>query len=266
MHDYLIAVIMGIVEGLTEFLPISSTGHLILTGEALDFVGPRAEAFEIIIQLGAILAVVVIYWPRFLGLIRPTAEQSFGGMRGIFLLFLTCVPASILGLLIHSSIKEYLWEPKSVALALAVGAIAILIIEHRPRPAKCRSMDQITPAMALGIGVFQCLALWPGFSRSASTIMGGMILGAGRAVAAEYSFIAAVPILAAAAGYEFLKNFDLFTVNELPMLAIGFVVSFIAAWVAVRTFIRLLQAFTLRPFAIYRLILAPIVFFFWPGA
>lgn len=267
MHEYFIAIIMGIVEGLTEFLPISSTGHLILAGYALDFTGPKAAAFEIIIQFGAILAVVLIYWSRFIGLIRPQAGRAFGGLRGIYLLFLTCLPASVLGLVAHSTIKQYLWGPKSVALALAVGAVLILILEFRPskKKASCRSLDELTPKLALGIGLFQCLSLWPGFSRSASTIMGGMFLGASRTMAAEYSFIAAVPILAAASSYEFLKNMDLFSWSELPMLGIGFVVSFISAWVAVRTFIKLLQVFTLRPFAVYRLILAPIVFFLWPS-
>lgn len=310
-----IAVILGIVEGLTEFLPVSSTGHLIIAGELLAFTGEKAATFEVAIQLGAILAVVVLYWPRFWGLVWPLPKMRdmaaalsgnhetkeihkeankgatqtcnklptlpFSGVRGLFMLFLTCLPASVLGLLLHGYIKEYLFTADTVVLALAVGAIFILVVEAREKrrlaigeqkrmeentntaPAfRYHSLDDMTPSLALGIGLFQCLALWPGFSRSAATIMGGMILGAKRNVAAEYSFIAAVPIMFAATGYDVLKSWHIFTMADLPFFATGCLVSFLSAWAAVKLFIHLVGKMTFKPFAWYRLALAPLVYYF----
>ena len=257
------AAILGVVEGLTEFLPVSSTGHLIITGNLLGFTGDKAASFEVAIQLGAILAVVLLYWSLFWGLLFPKQGKKFSGVRGLYLLFLTSLPASILGLIAHDAIKKYLFNPYTVAWALLVGAIMILFVERKERKPECFTLDEMTPKLALGIGCFQCLALWPGFSRSASTIMGGMILGAKRKVAAEYSFIAAVPIMFAATGYDMLKSYKLFTMADMPFLAIGFIVSFISAWIAVKGFIYLLGKLTLRPFAYYRLALAPLILFFW---
>lgn len=263
MHVFLIAVIMGVVEGLTEFLPVSSTGHLIITGHILGFTGPRAETFEVIIQLGAILAVVAIYWPTFLGLVRPREKRRFSGIYGLWLLFLTSLPASILGLCTHSLIKELLFNPVSVAWALGIGALAILAVERwKPSP-RTASLDELDCKTALGIGFFQCLALWPGFSRSAATIMGGMLLGTRRKLAAEYSFIAAVPIMIAATGFDLLGSWSKMSQTDFITLTIGFLVSFAAAWLAVKGFIALLGRTTLRPFAWYRLALAPLVLAFW---
>lgn len=252
MDSIIHAIILGIVEGLTEFLPVSSTGHLILAGNLLGFVGEKAATFEVIIQLGAILAVVVLYWERFIGLLRPNPEMRFSGIRGLWLLFLTSLPASILGLLTHHYIKTYLFSPFTVGLALLIGAIAIIWVERRHFTVKTQTLDEISPALALGIGCFQCLALWPGFSRSAATIMGGMILGAKRTIAAEYSFIAAVPIMFAATGYDLLKSANLFTSADIPFILTGFVVSFLSAWLAIKGFIKLLGKVTLVPFAWYR--------------
>lgn len=263
--DFLSAVILGMVEGLTEFLPVSSTGHLILTGHLLGFTGDKANAFEVIIQLGAILAVVVLYRQRFIGLVRPKAEMRFSGLRGLWLLFLTTLPAGIVGLLAEDAIDAYLFGPVTVAWALGVGAIAILVVEALPLKKRFEALDQITPLLALGIGCFQCVALWPGFSRSAATIMGAMLLGADRRLAAEYSFIAAVPVMVAATGFKLLDTWSLFTPADLSVLAVGFAVSFFAAWVAVKGFILLLTRMTLRPFAAYRLVIAPLILLFWPG-
>lgn len=259
MESLFTSLILGLVEGLTEFLPVSSTGHLILAGHLLGFTGEKAATFEVVIQLGAILAVVVLYFDRFTGLLRTDPARAFSGPRGLWMLFLTSLPASVAGLALHGAIKEHLFGPQTVAWALAGGALAILAVEALPRRERVARLDQMTPALALGIGMFQCLALWPGFSRSAATIMGGMLLGARRGVAAEYSFIAAVPIMIAATGYDMLKNHGLFTLADLPFLAVGFVVSFLSAWAAVRLFIGLLARMTLRPFAVYRLALAAIV-------
>jgi undecaprenyl-diphosphatase len=263
MTSYLNAIILGIVEGLTEFLPISSTGHLIITGHLLGFTGPKAETFEIVIQLGAILAVVAMYLSTFWGLVRPTG-RAFGGLRGLWLLFLTSLPASLLGLFAHSAIKEHLFSPVTVAFALMVGAVAILLVEKMQIKKNVADLDGITPALALGIGCFQCLALWPGFSRSAATIMGGMILGVDRRAAAEYSFIAAVPLMFAATGYDLLGSWRLFSPDDFMILGVGFTVSFVSAWIAIKGFIALLGRLTLRPFAWYRLALAPVVLWiFW---
>ena len=262
MAPWYVAFILGVVEGLTEFLPISSTGHLIITGHLLDFTGPKAETFDVVIQLGAILAVMVLYWDRFTGLLKSNPAQRFSGPYGIWLLFLTSLPAVIVGLLTHRYIKEYLFTPYTVAIALAVGAVLIFIVEAKNKNGRIATLDEITPGLALGIGLFQCLALWPGFSRSAATIMGGMLLGTKRKVAAEYSFIAAVPIMFAATGYDFMKSYHLFETNDLIFLLIGFVVSFISAWLAIKGFIFLLGKLTLRPFAAYRLVLAPLILLF----
>lgn len=262
MASWYVAVILGIVEGLTEFLPVSSTGHLILTGHLLGFTGPKADTFEIVIQLGAILAVVALYRKRFLGLLQNDPALPFSGFNGLWLLFLTSLPASVVGLLVHKYIKAYLFSPVTVAWALGVGALMIFIVEWLPKKERALVLDDITPKQALGIGLFQCLALWPGFSRSAATIMGGMLLGVRRTVAAEYSFIAAVPIMFAATGYDFLKNYELFKIDDLLFLGVGFCVSFISAWLAVKLFIFLLGKLTLRPFAVYRLALVPLIFLY----
>lgn len=257
------ALVMGAVEGLTEFLPVSSTGHLIIAGELLGFTGDKAQTFEVVIQLGAILAVVMLYWGRFWGLVRPKTSGGLAGLRGIGLLLLTTIPPSVAGLLLHSRIK-LLFSPVSVTAALAVGALCMLWVEHRAAriTPRTHSLDELTPRLAVGIGCFQCLALWPGFSRSAATIMGGMLLGARRDVAAEYSFIAAVPLMVAATGYDVLKNWHLFSMADLPLFTAGMIFSFLFAWAAVKTFIALMGRLTLRPFACYRLLLAPLVYWF----
>ncbi len=264
MTPWYVAVVMGIVEGLTEFLPISSTGHLILAGHLMGFTGPKADTFSVAIQLGAIMAVVVLYREKILALFRPAAGRRFAGGRGLTLLFLTTLPALVAGYLAHASIKALLFGPHTVALALAVGAVMIFIVEARRKRPRIFELDAMTPATAVCIGLFQCLALWPGFSRAGATIMGAMLCGVERKTAAEYSFLAAVPLMFAATGYDMLKNYRLFDAGDLGVLAIGFVVSFVSAWAAVKGFIYLLGRVNLLPFAIYRLLLAPLAFFLWP--
>ena len=261
MDNLLTALILSIVEGLTEFLPVSSSGHLIIVGEMLAFSGPKAATFEVVIQLGAIISVVVLYWKRFVSLVRPQPFARFAGLRGIWLLVLTSLPASVAGLLCHSMIKEHLFQPVTVLMALVVGAVCMILVERVRRRPACVSLDELTPMLALGIGLFQCLALWPGFSRSAATIMGGMLLGVTRKVAAEYSFIAAVPIMVAATGYDLLKSMELFTWADAPFFAVGMIGSFIAALLAVKMFIAFVGRVTLTPFAVYRLLLAPLVYY-----
>jgi undecaprenyl-diphosphatase len=265
--ENLLAALMGVVEGLTEFLPVSSTGHLILVGHFSGFenlVGKdMADAFEIVIQLGAILAVVAAYPHRFAGLLRFRDNRGLTGLRGIGLLVITSIPASIVGLLARKAIHEKLFNPATVVMALAVGALWILAVEYyRPR-ARVEGVDSLTWREALSIGLFQCLALWPGMSRSASTILGGMMSGVERKTATEYSFFAAVPIMIAATLYEFYKKRELFHGAHLQAFAIGFVVSFIFAWLAVKSFILLLSRHTLIPFGWYRLALAGTILGLW---
>jgi len=265
MESLFSASVLGIVEGLTEFIPVSSSGHLILCGHLLDFSGARAATFEVVIQVGAILAVVALYWQRFLSLLIPRKESPFSGMRGLYLLLLTTLPAAGLGLLLHGFIKS-LFTPLAVSASLLFGALMIFIIENRIARLKhdmpATSLDHITAKQALGIGCFQCLALWPGFSRSAATIMGGMLLGVHRKTAAEYSFIAAVPIISGAALFDLIKSFSLFTSADIPFFLVGTITAFLSAVLAIRFFIALLGNCTLRPFAWYRILLALPVYFF----
>ncbi|MGW8256345.1 MAG: undecaprenyl-diphosphate phosphatase [Thermoguttaceae bacterium] len=264
--ENIFAIILGAVEGVTEFLPISSTGHLILTDHLLGFeklVGTDvAQAFEIIIQLGAILAVVAAYPGRFTGLLRFGDNRGLSGLRGIGLLAITSIPAALLGLAVHKLIHEKLFNPAMVAAALAVGAVWILLVERFLPKVKKEGVDSLDWKDALKVGLFQCLALWPGMSRSASTILGGMMCGIERKTATEYSFFAAVPIMIAATCYELYKSRQFFSAANFGMLAIGFVVSFIFAWLAVRLFIRFLGRHTLAPFGWYRLIVAGLVAWF----
>ncbi len=250
---WIIAIVLGLVEGITEFLPISSTGHLILAGHLLGFVGEKSKIFEVVIQFGAILAVIFLYRDRFKALFIFDREKGFSGMNGLFFLFLTTVPASLVGLFLHTYIQTYLFDPIWVLWALGVGALAIIMVEVLPFKKRFFLLDDMNPKLALGIGLFQCLALWPGFSRSGATIMGGMILGADRKLAAEYSFIAAVPIMFAATTFELLKNIKLLSLNDFFILAVGFISSFIFAGISIKLFIKFLTKHTLIPFGIYRL-------------
>lgn len=263
MDSYFSAVIMGLVEGLTEFLPVSSTGHLILTGELLGLSGAASDTFELVIQVGAMLAVILCYFGRFWGLLFPDKSNSkaFSGLRGILLLLVTTFPGAMFGLLLHANIKA-LFTPFYVAIALFAGALLMLVVEKKQFAVKYSAIDEIDFKTALGVGLFQCCALWPGFSRSASTICGGMILGLKREVAAEYSFLAAVPIIVGAAGYDLFKSYALISVNDLPFFIVGTVVSFLSALVAIKGFIAMLSKVGLVPFAVYRLLLVVPVYYF----
>lgn len=262
MDNLFVSLILSIIEGLTEFLPVSSSGHLILAGDLLHFTGEKAATFEIVIQLGAILAVVILYWPRFWGLLKSQPGKRFSGFYGIWLLILTSFPACVSGLLLHGIIKTYLFQSITVLLALIVGAICMLAVDRIPVKTRYFSLDQLNSKVAFAIGCAQCCALWPGFSRSASTIMGGMLFGCSRRLAAEYSFIAAVPIMFAATGYDLLKNWRLFTWEDLPFFSLGMFGAFISSLFAVKIFVTLLGKVNLAPFAIYRLLLAA-AFYWW---
>ncbi len=266
METFYIAIIIGLVEGITEFLPVSSTGHMILVGHLLGFIGEKADTFEIFIQLGAILAVAFLYKEKFFALFNFTAQKNpeeFAGKKGILLLALTTLPALVIGKFAHHAIKEHLFSPLTVAIGLGVGGLAIVIIEKfLPQPHKL-GLKAITRKDALLVGFFQCLALWPGMSRSASTMMGGMLLGIERKTIAEYSFLAAVPLMIAATGYDLLKSRHLLHTSDFGFFAIGFVVSFIAAWAAIKIFIRFIGNHTLSGFGWYRIALAAFSFWFF---
>jgi undecaprenyl-diphosphatase len=265
MAEFAIAVIMGLVEGITEFIPVSSTGHLIITGDLLKFTGEKAATFEIFIQLGAILAVVVLYFDRFWGLLPfqnrgDTESKGFSGFNGIFLLLLTTFPALLMGFFARKIIKYYLFGPMTVAWALGVGGLGILLAEKFIPQSHTEDLNNISYKQAFAVGCFQCLALWPGMSRSASTIIGGLIMGLDRRVAAEYSFLAAVPVMVAAVGYDLYKEWGLLGSSDIWFFSVGFVVSFLSAILAVKFFVTMLQRWSLAPFGWYRILIAPIIY------
>ena len=262
MNDLLIAVILGIVEGLTEFVPISSTGHLIVADSALGFEGDRAATFQVVIQLGAILAVAVVGWGRLRALLTPSRRDGFAGPRGWGLLALTSLPALVLGVLLRVPIKDYLFTPTTVALGWGIGGVALLLVERYRRGETVRDLDDIGWRIALLIGFCQCLALWPGVSRAAATIGGAMLLGVGRRAAAEYSFFAAMPVLGAAAVFDLYASRNVLAASDAPMFLLGGATAFLAAWLAIRFFLRLLTVTTLRPFAWYRIV-AALVLLVW---
>ncbi len=259
MNEHLTATLMGIVEGLTEFLPISSTGHLILVGELIGFNGDAAKLFDIFIQLGAILAVVVVYFRTFAELFSTPYQRGFSGYHGIVLLGLTTLPALVIGKLSHSAIKEHLFSPVTVAIGLAVGAIWILLVERLLRGKARNDLTALSWKVALGIGFFQCLALWPGMSRSACTILGAMMLGLDRLSATRYSFFAAVPIMTLAVAYDLLQNATLLTADTIPWFLVGFAVSFLSALAAIKLLIHFVARHSLSAFAWYRLAIAALV-------
>jgi undecaprenyl-diphosphatase len=260
-----IAVVLGIVEGLTEFIPVSATGHLILVGHLLGFVGEKAASFEVAIQLGAILSVVFLYWRRFLDLI-PTqstahSRSTLTGWSGLWRIALATMPALIVGFLARHAIKEQLFTPSAVTWALAVGGVGILLAEKFVSRRPSSALETITMGQALGIGLFQVLALWPGTSRAAATIVGGMLVGLDRKGAAEFSFLIAVPIMFAATGYELIKMRGLFANQDLLQFGVGFVVAFLVALAAVKAFVSFLSRWSLAPFAWYRIAVAALFYF-----
>ncbi len=257
------AIILGIVEGLTEFLPISSTGHLIVTGHLLGFTGEIASTFEIAIQLGAIFSVMFYYRERLLSVMTtfPKEEKSY-----MLIIVLGCafLPAAMIGLATHSYITEYLFSPKTVAGALIMGGIAILIIERTQTKFHIHDISELRIRDAILIGFAQCLALFPGVSRSGATIMGGLLIGLDRKTATEFSFLLALPTMLAATSYQMFKNKQLLLEENIIPLGIGITVSFFTALVVIDTFLKYITTKTFTPFAYYRIIFGSIVLYlFW---
>ena len=258
MLDWFTALVLGIVEGLTEFLPISSTGHLILAGALLDYDGPQAVAVEIVIQGAAILAVC---WEYRRMLTHTALTFARDSTSRIFLanLVLGFLPLAVLGLAFKDQIEEHLFRPLPVATALVVGGIAILLVDRRESEAKLREVGDVRPAVAFRLGLWQALALIPGTSRAAATIVGGVMMGMSRRLATEYSFFLAIPTLLAATVYKLIESRELYTPGTLGPLALSAIVSFITALLAVRGFIRYVSSHTFAAFAWYRIAFGALV-------
>lgn len=256
------ALILGVVEGLTEFLPISSTGHQIIVADIIGFGGDRALAFNIIIQLGAILAVVWEYRRKILdvviGLPRERQAQRFTAN-----LLVAFFPAVVLGVAFADLIHEYLFNPITVATALVIGGVVMLWAEKRAHKVQAETVDDMTWPLALKVGLAQCLALIPGTSRSGSTIIGGLLFGLSRKAATEFSFFLAMPTMVGAAVYSGYKYRDLFQPADLPVFAIGFVTSFIFAMLAVRALLKFIGNHSYAAFAWYRIVFGLIILATW---
>ncbi|HSV36390.1 MAG TPA: undecaprenyl-diphosphate phosphatase [Ramlibacter sp.] len=253
------AAVMGVVEGLTEFLPISSTGHLILAGALLGFDDEKAKVFDIAIQTGAILAVIIVYWQKIRQtlLALPTQRHAQLFALNVAIAF---VPAVVLGLLFGKAIQAHLFTPAVVASTFILGGFVILWAEKRQRQiVTVREADDMNWKYALKVGLVQCLAMIPGTSRSGATIIGGMLLGLSRKAATDFSFYLAIPTLVGAGAYSLYKERALLTMADLPTFMVGLVFSFVSAWLCVRWLLRYISTHSFTPFAWYRIAFGIIV-------
>ncbi len=253
------AAIMGVVEGLTEFLPISSTGHLILAGSLLGFDDAKAQVFDIAIQTGAIFAVILVYWQKIRATLAalPTERQAQRFALNVLIAF---VPAVVLGLLFGKAIKANLFTPVVVASTFIIGGFIILWAERRPAAAtRIQEVEDMTALDALKVGLVQCLAMVPGTSRSGATIIGGMLLGLSRKAATDFSFFLAIPTLIGAGAYSLYKDRALLSAADIPLFSVGLVFSFISAWLCVRWLLRYISTHSFVPFAYYRIVFGVVV-------
>jgi undecaprenyl-diphosphatase len=259
MPILLLAIILGIVEGVTEFLPVSSTGHLILATELLGFDAAKWEAFNVIIQLGAILAIIVLYWRTFWAVIEGLIKANPTSWRFVRNILVAFLPSAILGFLLIKHIEALLGAPKVVAIAFILGGIAILAIERLVKNTPVVGVAEMPLRTAIGVGIVQCLAMIPGVSRSGATIMGGLSLGVERRTAAEFSFFLAIPTMVGATTLEFAKHRADITAGAhgvgFGAIAVGFVVSFVVAIVVVRAFVHYISRHGFAPFAWYRIVI-----------
>jgi undecaprenyl-diphosphatase len=246
------AAVLGLVEGVTEFIPVSSTGHLIVVSDWLGLVDERAKTFDIFIQLGAILAIVWLYRAR-LARAVVFARHDIASRRFLGNLMIAFLPAAAVGFLTHDWIKDRLFNPTVVAIALVVGGIVILLVERWAPKTTIEDVNQVPPPTALGIGLAQVLSLIPGTSRSGATIMGGYLLGLSRRAATEFSFFLAIPVMLAATSYDLLKSWSVLAPADFPMFAVGFIVSFVSAVVVVSAFLRYVSHHSFSVFAWYRI-------------
>ncbi|MCQ6561861.1 undecaprenyl-diphosphate phosphatase [Paenibacillus mendelii] len=278
--DLVKAFILGLVEGLTEFAPVSSTGHMVIVDDmwlqSEQFLTKYvANTFKVVIQLGSILAVVILFRNRFidlLGLGRLRRGQKGDGAHEapgapakgrlkLSQVIVGLIPAGVFGLLFEDYIDEHLFSTSTVLIGLVIGAVFMILADlFRPKKLKVETVDQITYKQAFSVGLIQCFSLWPGFSRSGSTISGGVLLGMSHRAAADFTFIMAVPIMAGASGISLLKNWEYFTLDSLPFFIVGFLSAFVFALVSIRFFLKLINRIKLVPFAIYRILLAVVVY------
>lgn len=272
MHiiELLKALLLGFVEGMTEFAPVSSTGHMIIVDDmwlqTTEFLGKySANTFKVVIQLGSILAVIVVFWKRLfslIGLYKIEGEHDAAGTHKLKLrhVLIGLLPAAVLGLLFEDFIDENLFSIETVIIGLAVGALLMIAADKLgPKEPKTTSLDQITYRQAAFVGLFQCISLWPGFSRSGSTISGGVFLGMNHRTAADFTFIMAVPIMFGASFLSLVKNWDNIQASDFGFYAVGFIASFVFALLSIRFFLKLINKIKLVPFAIYRLVLAAVL-------
>ena len=249
------AIIIAIIEGITEFIPISSTGHMIIVGNIINFKGAFATSFEVVIQLGAILAIIVLYWNKIWSSVVDFFKVKPSGIKFWTNIIVAFIPAAVLGFLLNDKIDQYLFNPGTVAVALVVGGILMIIIEKKFRAKDTtKNIEQITIKQAIKIGCFQCFALWPGMSRSASTIMGGWISGVSTVAATEFSFFLAIPTMFGATALTLFKSGLNFSSGEIITLVIGFVTAFLVALIVVEKFVSYLKNKPMKVFAIYRII------------
>ena len=254
MNDTMIALLLGFIEGLTEFLPVSSTGHLILAGELVGFTDNSSVAFKIAIQLGAILAVLLVYWRRFWAVGTGLLKMEAGPVSFTRNILLGFAPALVIGVLAYDAIRAAMQTPEIVAIALIVGGVIILVLERVVKTVHFNAVEDIPFGTALSIGVVQCTAMLPGVSRSGATIMGGLMMGVERKTAAEFSFFLAVPTMIAATAYALWKDRALLSADDLGMIAIGFTMAFLVAVVVVKAFVAIVGKYGFAPFAYYRII------------
>lgn len=262
MSDLLTVVLLGIVEGLTEFIPVSSTGHLVLAGALLGFKDGSGGAFDIVIQLGAILAVIVLYWRRFLDVAIGLFGWNKGPVAFTRNILLGFLPSAAIGALAYKAIKVMLETPAIVAWALILGGIAILTIERMTKTVATESVEGMSWKTALGIGFIQCLSMIPGVSRSGATIMGALVLGVERKTAAEFSFFVAVPTMMGASSLALYKEGAALAAADISNIAIGFAISFIVAALVIKGFMAIVTRYGFAPFAWYR-IAAGIIALIW---
>lgn len=264
MNDFLIAVILGIVEGLTEFLPISSTGHLILVNQFISFSEEFTKMFDIVIQLGAILSVVVFFRERLFPFGKNKTNAQKKQIWDLWIkTIIGVLPAIFIGAIVGDYIEELLFNPVTVSLALLIGGIVIIMIENRKIHSKINTIAQLNYKTAFIIGIIQCLAMIPGTSRSAATIIGSMLLGTSRVVAAEFSFFLAIPTIAAASVYSLFKNAMILSFKEIQLLIVGFVVSFLVALVVIAGFMSFIKRKNFKPFGYYRIVLGLVVLLYF---
>ncbi len=255
MNDVVKAILLGIVQGLTEFIPVSSTGHLIIAGELLEFSGAFAKTFDIAIQLGSIMAVVIIYKDNFREYLR--LKPNLNIFPNIFHIITTLIPVIIVGYLAHDMVREYLFSPFTVAIGLITGSILMIGADYYHK--RTKKNEKIGYKRAFWVGSIQCLSLWPGMSRSGATISGGILAGMDHKDSAAYSFICAVPVMIMATTLELYKNGTSINSREFMLLSIGFVISFVVGWASIVFLLKLLSKIKLFPFAIYRIILAILI-------